>query len=152
MKILGSCECCGILCYIFLRVERALVLCNFVIYFSLCGWRSGIVLFFPASGNHSIIVEICFFLFFFAWNALWYYKNWCYIFLCVEHILVMCNSVFYFSACGKRSGIMEFCLNIFGCGTRSSIVEFHVLFFFVWNTLWYCGICVIFFAFQRNAL
>ena len=46
----------------FLRVERALVLCNFLLYFSACGTRSGIVEFFvifSACGMRSGIVE-CF--------------------------------------------------------------------------------------------
>ena len=63
---------------------RALVLCNFVLYFSGCGTRSGIVEFRV--------------IFFCVRNALWYCGILCYIFLCVERALVSWNFVLYFSA------------------------------------------------------
>ena len=47
----------------------------------------------------------------------------------VERTLVLWNLVLHFSACGTRSGI----------------VDFRVTFFCAWNALWYCGIpCYIF--------
>ena len=49
---------CGILCYIFPRVEPALELWNFLLCFSKCGTRSGIVEFFV--------------IFFCVLNALWF--------------------------------------------------------------------------------
>ena len=64
----------GILCYIFLHVERALVFCvlcfcvwnalwYFVFYFSACGIHSGI-----------------FGIYFCMWNALWYFLLFCFTF------------------------------------------------------------------------
>ena len=53
---------CGISCYIYLRLERSLVLCNFVLYFSACGTRSIIVescVIFSVCGTCSGIVEFC---------------------------------------------------------------------------------------------
>ena len=61
---------CEIWCYIFLRVELALVLWNFVLYFSACGTLSD-------------IVEFCA-IFFYVWNTLWYYGVLCYIFPYIE--------------------------------------------------------------------
>ena len=49
-----------------------------------------------------------------VWSALWYCEILCYIFLRLERALVLCNFVLYFSACGTRSGIVEFCV-IFFC-------------------------------------
>ena len=87
MKILGSCECCGILCYIFLRVERALVLCNFVIFFlcvdgalvlyyffprveiTLLLWKS-VFFYFSLHGMHSGIIKIGV-IFSCVWNTFW---------------------------------------------------------------------------------
>ena len=75
---------CGISYFIFLRVERTLVLLNFVLYFSACGTRSGIVEFRV--------------IFFCVWNALWYCGISCYIFM---------------RASRTRSGIVEFCVIFF---------------------------------------
>ena len=57
-------------------VKRALVLWNFVLYISVCGMRSGIVQF----------CVICFC----AWNAPWYCRILCCIFLHMERALVLC--------------------------------------------------------------
>ena len=83
----------------FLRVERALVLWNVLLYI------------------------------FCAWNIICYYGISCYIFLHVEYDLVLWNSVLYFSACGMHSGIVEFCVIFSSCGTRSDIFEFRVIYF-----------------------
>ena len=66
---------CGILCYIFLHVERTLVLWNFVLHFSACVTWFG-------------IVEFCV-VFFCMWNALWYHGISCYIILCVQRVLLL---------------------------------------------------------------
>ena len=114
---------CGILCYIFPRVERALVLWNFVLNFSVCGTRSGVVLCFSACGMLFGIVL--------------------YLSACGKRS----DIVLYFSACGKCSGVG---LYFSTCGKRSGIVEFRVIFFCVWNALWYCGIlCYNFLHVQR---
>ena len=66
----------------------------------------------------------------------------CHIFLLVERALVLWNSVLYISACGTRSSIV---LYFSPCGTHSGIVEFCVIFFTVWNRIWYFGVlCYIF--------
>ena len=122
---------CGISCYIFPHVERALVLWNFVLYFphverSLVLWD--FVLYFPVCGTSSGIVAFCV-IFFRTWNALWYCWILCYIFLNMERALVLWGFVLYVSVYGMRSGIVEFC----------------VIFFCMWDVLWYCGIsCYIF--------
>ena len=102
MKLLGSCECCvisfyiffafyyllwycGILCYIFIRVERALIFYN--VFFHV---------------ERALVL----------WNFLSFFLRvelvlvLCYIFLRVECTLVLWNFVTYFSACGTRSGIV----------------------------------------------
>ena len=60
MKILGSCECCGILCCILLRVPCDQVMWKYVLYTSLCGRHSDIVLYFSACSFRSVIKELCF--------------------------------------------------------------------------------------------
>ena len=75
-------------------MERALVLWNFMLYFSACG-------------THSSIMEFRV-IFFCIWNALYNCGISFYIFLSLEHALVLWNFVLYFSTCGMRSGIMEF--------------------------------------------
>ena len=112
-----------ILCYMIPHVERTLVYCvicfhvwnvlwYFVLYISACGMCSGI---------------FCYI--FYMWNALWYF-------------------FFYFYACGMRSGIvcyillhveraLFFVLYFSTCGIRSGIVDLRVIFFHVWNALWY---------------
>ena len=97
---------CGISCYIYLLMECALVLRNYVLYFSACIMRSS-------------IVEFCV-IFFCVWNVLWYHGISCYIFLRVECALVLWNFMLYFSACGTRSGIVEF-----------HVIFFHILKFLV---------------------
>ena len=100
---------CEILCYMFLRVELALVFWSFVLYFSAYGTRSGIVEFhfiFSVCGKRSSIVEFC-------------VISFC---VPVERALVLWNFVLYISACEMCLGIVEFC----------------VIYFCMWNTLWYC--------------
>ena len=80
---------CGILCYIFLCVKRALVSWNFVSYFSVCRTRYGIVEF------HVI--------FFCLRNALWYCRNFCYIFPYIE------------SFGGDNSTYLSTCVLYFSC-------------------------------------
>ena len=72
---------CAMLCYIFLVLERSLVLWNFVLYFSAFGTRSG-------------IVECCV-IFFFSFNVLLYCEFFCYISLRVERALVLRNCLLY---------------------------------------------------------
>ena len=72
---------CAMLCYIFLGLERSLVLWNFVLYISAFGTRSG-------------IVECCV-IFFFSCNVLLYCEMFCYISLRVEHALVLRNCLLY---------------------------------------------------------
>ena len=126
---------CGILCYIFLRVEHALVVWNFVLYFSECGTCSGIVEF-------SIIYFCmwnalwCSVIFFCVWNTLSHCGFFCYIFLHMERALVFSNFVLYiFSAYETRSGIVKLCVLFFFVETRSCIVKICVIFFCTWNTL-----------------
>ena len=110
----------GVLCYIFLRVERALVFC---VIFSLM-WNA----------------LWCFVLYIFrVWNALWYF---------VLYILRLWNPhwylVLYFSACGTKIGV--FCYIFSACGTCSVILcyiflrveralVFSVVFFCMQNVL-----------------
>ena len=131
----------------FLRVERNLVLYNFVLYFSACGICSGIVkicgtplwccVIFSACGTRFGIVELR---------------------VIFSRIWILCRFVLYFSTCGMRSGSVEFWVIFFCVCNFSGIVELCVIFFClpvehalvlwnlvlyalcVWNVLWYCGI------------
>ena len=67
----------------------------------------------------------------------------------MERALVLWNFSLYFSACGTHSGVV---LYFSACGTRSGIVEFRVIFFRLWNALWYCGILCYIFLRMWNAL
>ena len=91
--------------------------------FSACGARYG-------------IVKFCA-IFFCVWNALWCCVISCYIFLHVEHALVLWNFVLYFSAC--QWNVLWYCrisCYIFSaCGTRSVIVEFFRPYLPQWMTL-----------------
>ena len=88
-----------VLCCVYSRVERTLVLWNSVLYFSACGMRSGIVEF------HVIYFRL--------WNSLWYCVILCYIFPCGVRALVLWNFMLYLSAYGMRSGNVEFCVIFF---------------------------------------
>ena len=128
-----------IFCSMFLHVEWAPALWSFV-------------LFFPACWMCSVIVEFSV-LFFFVWNALCYCGFSCYIFPLMKIGLLLLIFVLYFSACGIRSGIMEFCDILSGCETRSIIVEFHVIFFCIWNALWYFWVlCYKFLNVERSLI
>ena len=118
-------------------MERTLLLLNVGLYISDCGTPSGIVLNFSVCGTRFGIVLYIFCV----WNVLWYCEISCYIILRRECTLVFWNPVLYFSTCGTRSDIVEFCVIFSACGTRSGIVEICVIFFArQWNALWYCGI------------
>ena len=128
MILLGSCDFCGILCYIFVCAERVL-------------WLRYI---FSACGNFSIIVE--FVLYLCVSNTLWYcvisYTSFGTLSDIVEYCVI-------FSPFGIRSGIFIYFLRverslvlsyiILGVERIYGIVEFCVIFFCVWNTLCYCG-------------
>ena len=103
-------ECALILCFIFPRVEGALVLWNFLLNVSTCGTRSS-------------IVEFCV-IFSRVWNVLWYCGISCYIFSCVEWALLLWNFVFYFSI------YWNFCWRQFNFSLYMCVV-FIVLYFFV---------------------
>ena len=122
---------CRISCYIFLHEERAMVLWNFVLYQSACE-------------TYSVIVEF-YVLLFCMWNALWYCVILCYIFMHVEQSLVLWNLMLYLSVSRTHSGILNFFVTLSVCGTCYSLVELCVIFFCVWNALWYWVIsCYIF--------
>ena len=75
-------------------------------------------------------------------NTLWYSGNLCNIFLIAERTLVLWNSVLYISTCGTLFGVV---LYFSVCGKRSHIVDSCVQSFRMWNALWYWGIlCYIF--------
>ena len=127
--MLYACWFCFCLCHIFLRVERALVLWNFLLYFPARGTLSGIgiLCYIFVYGTRSGIVDFCV-IFFCMWNTIWY---------CV-----------IFSACGMRFGIAEFVLHFFACGTRIGIVEFRVIYVLhverilaLWNFVLYLTAC-----------
>ena len=106
---------------IFLCVERALIFCvilfyvwnalwYFVLYFSTCGTRSGILSYIFPHVEHALVFCVIFFR---VWNPLWY-------------------SVLYFSACGTWSG---FFVLYFMRVERSLVFCFKI--FRVWNVIWY---------------
>ena len=98
---------------------RARVLSNFVLYFCV--------------RNALWFVEFSV-IFFGVWNKFWYCGMLCYIFLSVEHTLVLWIFVLYLCA----------------FGTRSSVVECCVIFICAWNLLLYCGIlCYIYLRMER---
>ena len=156
----------GILCYIFSRVERTLFLC--FVLFRVCA-LSGILFYIFPCMKCALVFCILFFPGFLFISCciiptLLYFKFFPFclfqtIFdLCSQ---VLCKIVFYFSACGTRSGIvgfrvifsacgarsgvLEFCINFSVFGTLSGAVEFCVVFFCLWKALGYFGIlCYIF--------
>ena len=116
-------------------MECALVLRNYVLYFSACLTRSS-------------IVEFCV-IFFCVWNVLWYHGISCYIFLCVERALVLWNFVLYFLRVERALVLWNFVLYFSVGGTRSGIVEFCVIFscmpvkqaMVLWNFVLYISTC-----------
>ena len=90
---------CGL---IFLLVECALVLWNFLLYFYACGTRSA-------------IVEFCV-MFLCVWDALWYCGILCYIFL---------------RASGTRSGIVKFCVIFFCVPVEQPLVLCNFVLYFL---------------------
>ena len=87
---------CIISCYIFLRLERDLVLCNMILHVERALVLWNFVLYFSACGTRYGIVEFCD-IFLCVWNALKYCVISCYIFPRVECALVLYNFVLYFS-------------------------------------------------------
>ena len=105
MFYFSSCEI--FVLYIF-RMWNALW--YFVLYFSACRTRTGVLFSIFPSVERALVFCVIFFR---VWNALWYF-------------------VLYFSAFGTRSGILY---HIFPRLERALV--FYVLFFRVWNTHWY---------------
>ena len=92
-------------------------------------------------------------IYFRVWNALWYCKFLCHIFPRVECAMVFCKLVLYFPRIERALVLWDFMLYFYACWMRSGIVKFWVIFFCMWNALWYCGIlCHIFPRVERALL
>ena len=145
----------GILCFIFLYVEHALLFC--VVYLCVCNALWYFLLYIPPCGKRSGIfcsVILCYI--YHQWNSLWYFVTYnfphaelatcilCYIFsaslfIFCRIILTLLSFLFSFLT------IWKYCW--FTC---SVIGESRVVFFSVWNALWYCVIsCYIFLRVER---
>ena len=123
----------GILCYIIPRVERALVLWNYVLYFSACGKRSGILCYLFFA-----------FLFILCWIIPTLISPKSFFSSCLKLYLIYalwyCRIMSYIFACGTHSSLWNLMLYFSACGTHSGIVECCVVFFWLRNILLYCGI------------
>ena len=104
-----------VLCYIFLRVKRALVLWHPVLYIFAFETLSGIVKF------HVISLSV--------WNALWYCGGLCYIFPPVERAPVLWNSVLYIPLLKRALFLKKFKLYFSACKNCSVFVGFCVIYF-----------------------
>ena len=164
----------GILCYIFLHVDCALLFCvaflrvwnalwYFVLNFIACGTRFGISCCISRHVERALV--FCAILFC-VWNALLYFALY---FLCVERALVFCvifycvwNALWYivfyiflllssfcvlfYLPCFPLIFFPRFFETILDIYVLV-FVEFCSIFFRVWNALYYCGIsCYIFSA------
>ena len=117
---------CGMMYNIFLCVQRALVLCKFVLYFSACRTCFGIIKF------HVIL--------FCVWTMLWNCEIFCSMFLQMEYALILWNSFLNFDACGCALVLRNFMLYFSVFVMRSGIIKFCVIFFCMCKALWYRAI------------
>ena len=89
-------EHAAVLCYTFLRVELPLVLLNCMSYFSACGMCSGTVEFRVIYFCGCNVLWNCV-IYFCVWNVRWYCRITFYTFLCDKRALVLWYFVLYFS-------------------------------------------------------